>query len=318
MLGWLVLLALSGCGGGVTVHGEMLTPARVPVRAFPRILVTANDDPESQGIADAVAGHLEVGRSEVGRTSRGAVRTMRARGRIERATAVVDLRITMVETGRPEWTRRSDVECGPLGCFESRRAVIQDVPLVRAHLAVSVADGPSGRSLQRIEITEEEASADVLAVRLRVLERLRARALALVDQRMQEVPVELYPIDQRAVGAAVELARAGRFGEARERLMRFVEGPRFAALARRERAIVLYDLGQVLRFDRTVEAELRFDRAERAFERAVLLSPEPLFARALRDLEIQRRSREMVREQDEAMAHNFGLSRTAPPRSYRD
>ncbi|MBZ0117733.1 MAG: hypothetical protein K8H88_12095 [Sandaracinaceae bacterium] len=77
---WLWLVAswlgacLVACGGGLTVHGEVVRPARVPVRAFPRIVVTTTDGGASDPLADTLAGHLE-DRSEVRRAQTGTLRS---------------------------------------------------------------------------------------------------------------------------------------------------------------------------------------------------------------------------------------------------
>lgn len=298
---------LVGCSGALTVRGEVVRPARVPVRAFPRILVTATDDAESREIADNVAAHLTRGRSDVERVGRERIATLRTGGAIPRGAVVLEVRARLIESDRPGWGNRDELECGPTGCVESRRLELRDVPVLEGLLLVSVTDGPSARPLQRVELREEESGADVFGMRLRVLDRLGQAARALLDQRTEHVNVELLPIDRPEVARALDAVRSGDWRAARRALARFVRSDRFGALPADQRARVLYDLGQTLRFDPTLPAEARFDHAERALERAVRLAPEPRYARALADLESHRRSRAMVIEQAEAMAHNFEL-----------
>lgn len=322
-VGAFVAMTLAGCGSGMTVRGEVIQPAQVPVRAFPRILVTSAEDPESREIALAIARHLAVGRSTVDRLDRSAIAELRARGQIDRTTVVLELRTTLTRHERPGWATSDPLNCGVAGCVDSRRSV-EDVPVVRAHVSILVAEGPSGRPLQRVELSEQESGSDVLAMRLRVLERLATRARALVDQQVESVPVTLYPLDMPEVRAALEAVREGRWAEGRQRLERFVESKRFQTLPRDQRALVLYDLGQARRFDSTLPAERRFRDAARALRAAVRLVPQPRYAQAIADLERHRQSRAMVREQQEAMAHNFALgseaarSSPAPPSGYRD
>jgi len=103
-----------------------------------------------------------------------------------------------------------------------------------------------------------------------------------------------------------------------------VESSEFDELPREHRAVVLYDLGQVRRFDRSLPPEQRFERAAEALRAAVRLAPEPRYALALGDLQAHRRSRAMVREQHAAMAHNFrigsgrGPDVPEPPDHYDD
>lgn len=317
---------LVGCGGGMTVRGEIVQPAQVPVRAFPRILVTASEDPASRDLALAVAQHLAVGRSAVEQLDAAAIEALRAEGRIGRATVVVELRTSLTRRDHPRWTGRNDqLDCGPIGCFDMRSSAIQDIPVLHADVIVTVLDGPSGNALQEVELSEEESGADVLGMRLRVLERLADRTLALLDQRIEQVSVQLYPVDRPEVRRALEAVRQGRWSDGRRGLEEFAHSRRFRALSRDERALVLYDLGQARRFDTTVPAEQRFADASRALRAAVRLVPQPLYARAIAELEDHRRTGHMVRAQQEAMAHNFAISSGAhrvrtpdPPAHYRD
>lgn len=320
-----LLLFLGGCSGALSVRGEIVQPARVPVRAFPRILVTADDAPEAARLADAMARHLAVGRSAVRRLAPTEVDAMRSAGRLHRATGLVHVSLTMSRRDRPAWMRRDTLDCGPLGCIESRRPYVEDVPVVRVELVLTVRDARSGRLLQRERVEEEESGMDVLGMRLRVLERVEESALALLDQRPEPVTVELHPVDAPAVRAALAHIAEGSWSEGRARLERFVRSDAFEALPAAQRAVVLYDLGLARRFDATIPAARRFEAAARALRAAIRLVPEPRFASALAELEAHRRSRALVREQQEATAHNFSLARAdeteaglpAPPPAYR-
>lgn len=320
-LGWALLISLfAGCSTAVTVRGDVLKPAQVPVRAFPRIFVTSGDDTESQQMALAVARHLARGRSTVDRLDRAVIARLRAEGRIERATVVIELATTFSRHASSGWLGPTD--CGPAGCLDAARN-FRDEPILRARVIVTVQDGPSGRALQRVELMEEGSGSDATALRARVLERLSQRTLALVDQRIEQVPVRLYPLDLPAVRRAVEAIEEGRWADGRQILEKFVRDERFRSLPRDQRALVLYNLGQARRFDRTLPPEQRFRAAGRALRAAVRLMPVPSYAQAIAELEQHRQNRAMVREQQEAMAHNFGLGRRSedhsppPPEHYR-
>jgi hypothetical protein len=317
------MLVASGCGSALTVRGEVTRPARVPVRAFARIVVVSADNPESVDLAHAVARHLASGRSNVERADDERVRSMREQGLLEVASVVVELRTTLIRRNHSEWGQHDELDCGPGGCFESRRNTIHDVPVLDGHVLVTVTDGPSGRELQQVELTDEETGEDLIGIRLRVLDRLSERALALFDQRTMEVPVALFPIGHPSVQRAIARVGQGRWSEGRLLLERLVASGEFDSLAAGQRALVLYDLGQTKRFDASIPASRRFAEAERALQAAVRLSPQPFFARALDDLDEHRRSRAMVHEQDEARAYNFALFRaqqsgTPPPNLYSD
>jgi hypothetical protein len=300
-------LLLTGCTGALTVSGEIVQPARMPVRAFPRVLVTSSLDAESREVADAIAGHLSGGSAQVDRAPPEAIDILRTEEGMRRGTIVVDVRVRVRELDDAAWGARDDLECGPSGCFRARRLAFQDESLVAGELAVTVNDGPSARELQRIQLLEQERGADVIAMRLRVLERLANGALALLDQRTERVPVHLYPIDRPEVVRALDSVYAGSWAEGRRMLERFVHTERFGQLSDEQRALVLYDLAQALRFDTTLEPDVRFEGAHRALSMAVRLAPQPRYARAIHELDEHRRCRALVRRQHEAAAHNYAL-----------
>lgn len=318
------LVLTSACSNALTVRGEVVQPARVPVRAFPRILVVAGDGPESVLIARRLANHLAQSESTVRRVPAGAIDELRRAGRIEPATVIVHVRLELTRRDRTGWARRNSLSCGPLGCVQTNRNILQAVPVLSGRLIMTVLDGPSGRSLQRELVSDEESGPDVLAMRMRVIQRLTQRALELVDQRTEHVSVELRSIDHPAVREALGAIRTGGWTRGRRMLERFVGSSGFDALTVEQRALVLYDLGQARRFDRSVPADERFRRAAEALRRAVRLAPQSRYASALSELQAHRRSRRMVREQEEATAHNFRVAENPgarpvpdPPASYR-
>lgn len=306
-------ILLAGCSHALTVRGTVVQPAQVPVRAFPNILVTGDASPEGQHLADVMARHLAGGRSHVQRLDAGEIRVRRVAREIPPATVVVQIAVELLRRGRPEWGRQDELDCGPLGCVESRHPYVRDVPVVVGHLVVTVVDGPSGGTLQREELTEEESGVDLLGMRLRVLERLAKRIRELVDQRAEAVTVELHPVDHPTVRAALEDIRAGAWRDGRIRLERLVESEAFDELSREQQALVLYDLGQCRRFDRSLPPDHRFESAAEALRAAVRLRPEPRFAAALGELSAHRHSRDMVLEQHAAMAHNFRIGGSESP-----
>ena len=318
------LFIASACGSALTVRGDVVLPAQIPVRAFPRIVVTAQDTPESLRVAQRLVEHLARGESVVRSASESAIERLRRDGRIRRATAIVRVFVVLNEREQPGWGRIDGTDCGPLGCVEASRSSIVVIPVLTGQMTLTVIDGPSGRALLREQVDEEESGQDVLAMRMRVVERLVTRALELVDQRTERVAVQLHPIDHAAVRDALAAIRQGRWTRGRGMLERFVGSTSFEALRSEERALVLYDLGQICRFDRSLPADERFRRSAGALRRAVRLDPEIRYANALAELEAHRQSRALVHEQDDAMAHNFriaedptGASVPDPPATYR-
>lgn len=303
--------------------GRVVHPAQVPLRAFPRVLVVAPPDDESVQLAERLARHLDGGSAEVRRESVAAVETLRARGALGPGTVVVSVRAALARDDRPAWGRRDVLECGPLGCIESQRPIVADVPVVVGRLRLTVTDGPRGNPLQRAAFEEEEAGPDVLGARLRVLERLGERMTALVDPRSERVTIELVPVEVPAVRRALALVAQGEWAHGAAMLARFTRSRRFAALPPAERARVLYDLGQARRFDPSLPPDERFASAAEALRRAVRLVPDARYAAAIAELDAQRRSGAALRAQEEARTHNFRLARGGgeaipePPASYR-
>ena len=319
---WLWLVAswlgacLVACGGGLTVHGEVVRPARVPVRAFPRIVVTTTDGGASDPLADTLAGHLE-DRSEVRRAGARQVLAMRARGQLGPGSVVVSLASLIDARSVPVWARRDDLECGPPGgCVDLRRAYYDEIPEVRAAVVVTVAEGPSGRVLQRLELTEHESGQDVLAIRLRLFERLALRLRDLVDQRTENVPVLLLTLDAPEVREALDAIRGGDWTRGRERLEGFVASAALGSLPAPLRARALYDLGQARRFDPSVPPAERLAAARRAVLAAIRTDPQEHYARTLADIEHDVRNLAIVDAQERAREHNFELA-TAPAPSRR-
>lgn len=320
----LVLCLGAGCTHGVTVRGAVVQPARVPARAFPRILVTSTGEPDSDALADAIASHLRPSRSTVRRVTADEVDGLRARARIARATIVIQVQVALSSRDRPEWARRRMLTCGPIGCVDRQRPYVRDVPWIIGRADLQVLHGPTGRVLQREQVRDEESGLDDVGARLRVLERLAERIRGLLDQRTEEVHVELLDVDDPAVRPALEAIRDGRWRAGRLRLERLTRSRRFQRLPPEQRARVLYDLGQARRFDVTLPADERFSLASEALRAAVRLAPQPRYANALADLDAHRRARRLVREQRDARAHNFALlalppgqTIPAPPDSYR-
>lgn len=300
-----IVLACVGCAGGLTARGAVTYPARVPVRAFPHIVLTTRAGEEAEVVAERLAAHLRDGPSTVRRMRVEELEARRAAGAIAPATGVLSIQLRLTRGDRPEWARREELSCGPDGvCLDTRRPVLESTPVVNARLVLRVSDGQSGRELQREVLAEEEVGEDVLGMRLRVVERLVARAERLIDQRTEPVEVRLEEVDAPEVRAALDAIRGGDWTRGRERLEAVVEQPTFARQPAEVRARVLYDLGQARRFDTTIAAERRFALAGEAMRAAVRLRPESRYAAALAALAAHRRSRAMVIEQAEATAHN--------------
>lgn len=313
----LVACAAAACSGAVTVNARVVTPAAVPLRAFPRIWVAAGVLATDGVLADRLAAHLRVGaRSAVKRVSIDRLERPRHAGEIPQATVIVLLESDFDETTRTEWTTRPETVCGPLGCYTTQRPYSYDVPTVVGQLVLTVYDGPSGRVLQRLTVRSRSAGAGYEDLQTRVVENLARRLLQLVDQRARVVEVDLWPVAVARVRAAVAKIAAGQWRQGRLLLERFARTTEMHRLEPEDRARVLYDIAQARRFDESFEQSpvTRLERAERVLRHALELDPEEgRYARALAEIAEQRRDEALLREQRDAAEHNFRLGAPPPP-----
>jgi len=270
--------------------------------------------------------HLRQGDAEVRRVELDDLEPLRQAGDIPHATIVVILDLALDEDTRPEWTSRPEYVCGPAGCYTTTRSVVYQMPVVRAELEVTVYDGPTARVQQRVTLRSTDEGGDWQRMRQEVVRDLIGRLTRMVDQRREQVEVELFEVDVPAVRRAVEAIEGGDWTRGRGLLERAWHSDEVRALPEEERARVLYDLGQARRFDPSTldQPEQHFAAAERALRAAVRLDGHPQYERALSDLSSHRRQLALLRAQREAAAHNFRIGRPPPadvpdpPASYRE
>lgn len=308
----LALALLCACAGP-TLEARVTTPATVPLRAFPEVLVATADDLELIALGERLARHLTNDTASPIRARRvriGDLERLRTSGRIARAAVVVILEATVRESSTVRYDNRPETVCGPSGCFTRQRQNAYDVPIVDARLRVSVHEGPTGRALQRVSFSVEEEGRAYQRLRERAFVRLGDRLSSLVDAREQTVRVRLARAPLPEVDEAHELLRAGRWREGRALLERLARSEQVTALPRTERARVYYDLSIARRFDPVSlerDPERHFRAAESPLRAALRDDPDPLYQRALEDLATHREQVELLRRQREAAEHNFGL-----------
>lgn len=311
----------------MTVNARVVTPAAIPVRAFPRIWIAAGALDTDRALADQLAEHIRRNsRSSVRRVPLDPLERQRAAGEIPQATVVVMLESDFDETLRTAWTTRPETVCGPFGCYTSQRPYSFEVPTIIGELVLTVYDGPTARVLQRMTVRTRVEGAGYEDLRPRAIDNLARRMRQLVDRRSRTLEVELWPVDLPVVRAAIAKIEAGHWRAGRRALERFARTAEMHRLEPEDRARVLYDIAQARRFDESFERTpiLRLERAERVLRHALELDPEEdQFVRALAELAEQRRDEELLREQREATEHNFRLGTPAapgvpePPASYR-
>lgn len=306
---------LAGCGGATTVSGAVVHPAEIPVRSFPRVWIAGGHLGYELELLEALNVHLGGGRADVRRVELDDLEPMRVNGRIPPATVVLILDVRMEEGTRPEWTTRPETVCGPMGCYTSNRSVVYEVPTLEATAILTVYDGPTARIQQRARTRSRHEGRDYPVMRDRAVRVLKEKLLAMVDQRREEVDVDLLEVDVPDVERAIAVIDEGNWSEGRRILDASWDTPAVQALDDEDKARVLYDIGQARRFDPSTlgDHDAHFDAAERAFRAAIRHDrEEEVYAEALEALERHRRQVEVVRAQEQAAEHNYRMA--SPPR----
>ncbi len=301
----------------------------LPVRVFPELAVVHGIAPDDFEMAAALARHLASSSAgaRIEHLDQESVDRRRVQGLLGPASAILRVQTRIIETTRTSFATEPETVCMGATCQTHRRTTMRDIPVVIATLVLHVSEGRSGRALQEMRLREREEGGDALAMRLRVLERLRRQAIGNIDISQRELRIELLESSAPDVRAALVLIRAGRFEEGRITLERIVNRTDFQKRTSRERARILFDLGQARRLTmRDVPVSERdeehLDSARQSITLALGIYPEAVFARAIEQLEEERLARFRMRAHHDAMAHNFTLDRQRivpmPPPGYRD
>jgi hypothetical protein len=321
-------LIATGCDHRLVVRTTVPVPPTLPLGVYPEIAVVPGAAPEALELAQAIASHLAVSTlSRVERIDAVRFQTLRREGLLGRAAVVLHVDTRMLETTRPSFRTRPQTMCGPWGCTTQPRVFVDDIPVVVATLVLRVEEARSGRLLQELVLEEREEGVDPWALRVRVVDRLRRRAMDALDPGERVVEIELAAVDDPEVAAALDALRVGHVTEARSSLDRIVARDGFARRAPEVRAKILFDLGQARRLEARApgisasEWEARLAEAERAIREALRLQPEAMYARALQQIAEEREARARFRAQAEAASYNFSLDGATgvpdPPPSYQ-
>ncbi|MFO0681165.1 MAG: hypothetical protein U0234_03895 [Sandaracinus sp.] len=307
--------ALAGCGAGLALHVTVPRPAEIPARSFPVVALAASDDDESRAAMEALAVHLAGGQTRVVRSSPERLLVDAIAAGSPALALLVSLHVG--ETLRTEMSAIPALQCPTLPCYGYAQRMPIDVRVQTGELVVRVLDPRSAAELSRARLVEEESEPSPLAARLAVIDRLVARATALVDVSEVTMDLELDDVSDPIARAALDAARAGQAHEARLALAARVGA---AEIEPEDRAHIAFDLAQVRRIDvdphaasPVDEERARLAEAEQLLLDAILLAPTERHARALAQLRAERLAREDVRAQAAATDTNFG-SRRPPPR----
>lgn len=306
----LVLLigTLSACAGGLAVRAPVELPARIPVGVFPSIWVVGGSSEDERYLLDRLAAELARDRRrEVRRVDPAQLAAARAAGQVSPLTAVMTLQL-LLRSG----TRRTQANvpmqyCGMYGCTLQYQSYVEMVPELAGEVVLTVAEGPSGRTLQLDRSTETVIGDREDLMHGQLIERIALQLARAVQITQAPERIELERPRHKQARAGVELLARGKLREGRVELERAARA--LGGLDKKTQAAVWYDLG-VARYvapgPQGLTPQALAD-AERAFAWARRLSPEPRYARALERVAEARKRLAVIAQQEGAAAHNFSL-----------
>lgn len=306
--------ALSGCAQHVVVRVPVLYPARVPVRAFPRLLVSGAALPEGD-LVERLTQHLRGdGAREVEKIEVSELEPRRESGSISPLTLVLLIEPTLYSDVREDWETVPMQMCDFYwGCFTEFRAIHVTTPALVGEVTLTVYEGPTARPLQSERFEAVSFAEDTPAARARLLDELGRELEHAVDVLKSTRRVELLPVkDMDEVDSALAAIEAGDWHAGRrllEQAARTLGGKSSSTQAR-----VWYNLG-VARWYGSQTGELTqeaYEAARRAL--ALAASLEPRYRGAVQALERARERQAILEAQRRAAAHNFELAQqTAAP-----
>jgi hypothetical protein len=317
-----LLLSSIGCSGVRSVRGEVIHPAQIPVRSFPRIWVVLPVTPQERSLATALAHHLEGGDAEVDLVELRDLEPLRFAGRIPPATLVLLPRIEFRRGSETRWTSRPQTICGSSGCFRTRRSYQYEVPTLLAQATLTVYDGPTATVRQEARAQTSEEGRDWDVMENRSVGSLAHEIGQMLDQRVEIVDVELLKVEDEEVTRALSVIDDGDWPSGRRLLEASLDEHRLDAMPVEMRARALYDLGMARLYDRTTldDPESHFGSAREALEAAYALDPEPRYRQATFEVEAHRQRFLAVQRQEAAREHNYRIGEgiPEPPAAYRE
>ena len=312
---WLAALLLgaalaTGCGSTTRVSARVRQPADIDAGRFPVLWVAGGHTDEEIRLLRALGDHLRSGRGDYRRPTRRVeldnLEPMRAAGRIAVGTGVILLELRYRENSRARWTSHPETVCGPIGCYTRDRAIVYEVPTLEAMLTATLYDGPTARVVARRGVRAQAEADQYDSLRRQVVAQLQQGLVALFQQRVEVIEVELLDVDQPQVERAIELiADEADWRRARLLLEEAVKTPAWRQSGAATRARVLYDLAMARRFDPSTmdDLEAHFAAADRALRAAQRFDPdEPRYAAARASLARHRRRATTVRAQRRRIA----------------
>jgi hypothetical protein len=304
----LLIWALSACAGGLAVQAPVQLPARIPVGVFPSIWVVGGSSADEQYLLDRLATDLARDRRrEVRRVDPAQLAAARAAGQVSPLTAVVTLQL-MLRSGTRRAQSTVPVQyCGMYGCTMQYQSYVEMVPELAGEVVLTVAEGPSGRTLQLDRSTETVIGDREDLMHGQLIERIALSLARAVEITQVPERIALERSRHKQARAGLSLLARGKLAEGRAELERAVRA--LGGLDKQTQAAIWYDLG-VARYVAPGPQGLTpqaLAEAARAFGWARRLSPEPRYARALERVAEAQKRLAVIEQQQRAAAHNFSL-----------
>jgi hypothetical protein len=316
LLALLALLALgaTGCAHRVVVRAPVLYPARVPVRAFPSILLAGNTLPEGDLIERLRAHLAKDGQHDVKRVEVAELESMREVGAISALTLVVLVVPGIYDDPQEDWAAVPVQSCDfYYGCFTQYQGVYTQLPQLLGEVTLTVYEGPTAKTLQTETFDAVVYEPDSPSARQQLMEQLGQQLERAVDVLESKVKVELESVDEHPiVRDAIANIQQGKWDEGRallEQAARQLGGLRHSVQAR-----ILYDLA-IARWYAPGPSGLTqaaFDAASRALTAAIGLDGTTRYKRTHERLRQARQRQQLLEEQRRAAQINYGLKDATP------
>jgi len=314
-----LLLALTatcalGCSPRVVVRAPILYPARVPVRAFPSLLIAGNTLPEGDLIERLRAHLAKDGQHEVKRVEVAELESLREAGQISSLTLVLVVVPAIYDEPQSEWLTVPVQTCDwYYGCFTNYQSVYTQVPQLLGEVTLTVYEGPSARTLQTANFEAAVYEPDSPAARKQVIDRLGLLLERAVDVLASVTRVELEPVDEHPiVRDAIAAIRQGKWDQGRSLLEQ--AAAQLGGLRQSVQARVWYDLGIARWYAPGPQglSQPAFEAAARALSEAIRLDGSSRYQQSYDGLKKARQRQHILDEQRRAATYNYSLRGATP------
>ncbi|MEY4509330.1 MAG: hypothetical protein RLZZ450_1452 [Pseudomonadota bacterium] len=310
----LLVVGATGCVPSVVVRAPVMYPARVPVRAFPSILIAGNKLPEGD-LAERLRAHLaKDGQHDVKRVEVADLESMREVGAISPLTLVVLVVPGIYDDPQEDWVTMPVQSCDfYYGCFTQYQSVYTQLPQLLGEVTLTVYEGPTAKTLQTATFDAAVYQPDSPQARAQVIDQLGKQLERAVDVLQSAIKVELESVDEHPiVRDAIASIQKGKWDEGRALLEQ--AALQLGGLKHSVQARILYDLA-IARWYAPGPAGLTqaaFDAASRALNEAIQLDGSARYQRTQQRLLQARQRQQILDEQRRAATANYAM---LPPRT---